>query len=213
MDQMELLISRYPVLASCKEQIEGACTLLIDTYKKDGKVLACGNGGSASDAAHIVGELMKSFTHRRGIGEVRDKLYDTLPKEDAAFISENLEGALAAVSLLGETSLISAYANDVSPEMIYAQQVLGLGRNGDSLIGITTSGNSKNVVRAVQTAKALGMHTIGLTGESGGLLKEYCDVCICVPEKETYKVQELHLPVYHAICLIVEEYFFPEPRY
>ena len=212
MNQLELLISRYPALASCKAQIEEACAMLIDTYEKDGKVLACGNGGSASDAAHIVGELRKSFTRHRDIGDVRSKLYDTLPEEDASFISENLEGALAAVSLLGETALVSAYANDVSPEMIYAQQVLGLGRKGDSLIGVTTSGNSKNVVRAVQTAKALGIRTIGLTGESGGLLKDLCDVCICVPEKETYQVQELHLPVYHAICLIVEEHFFPEPR-
>lgn len=205
---LELLISRYPVLEACREDIQKAFDLMRETYEKDGKVLTCGNGGSASDAAHIVGELMKSFTLRRDIGKAREQLFAALPGEDAQYIADHLEGALAAVSLQGELALSTAFSNDVSPEMVYAQQVLGLGRQGDSLIGLSTSGNSKNVVRAVQVAKALGLHTIGMTGCGGGLLKEYCDVCIRVPETETYKIQELHLPVYHTLCLMLESHFF-----
>lgn len=205
---LDSLILRYPKLELCKNEIEAAFNLLCTTYKNQGKVLTCGNGGSASDAEHIVGELMKSFKCERDIGGIREKLFDYLPKAEANYISENLEGALAAISLQNETALYTAYSNDVSSEMIYAQQVFGLGKKGDSLIAISTSGNSRNILRAVQLARTMGLYTIGMTGNSGGNLKKYCDVCICVPEVETYLVQELHLPVYHTICLMLEQYFF-----
>lgn len=205
---LNLLFSRYPKLELCKTEIEAAFNLLCNTYEKQGKVLTCGNGGSASDAEHIVGELMKSFRLGRDIGGIRGKLFDYLPESEAEYISENLEGALAAISLQNETAFNTAYANDVSPEMVYAQQVFGLGKKEDSLIAISTSGNSSNVLRAVQMAKTMGLHTIGMTGCSGGSLKKYCDACICVPETETYMVQELHLPVYHTICLMLEQHFF-----
>ena len=208
MDQLNLLLSRYPALSCCRQEILSAFELLRDTYTQKGKVLACGNGGSASDAAHIVGELMKSFARHRDIGEAKEKLFRTLPQEDAQYIADRLEGALGAVSLHGEVALVSAFANDVAPDLIYAQQVLGLGRPGDTLIALSTSGNSANVVRAVQTARALALHTIGLTGQGGGKLAACCDVCIRVPETETFRVQELHLPIYHTLCLMLEDTFF-----
>ena len=208
MTHLELLLSRYPALAPCREDIQRAFALLQDAYAGGGKLLACGNGGSASDAAHIVGELMKSFARPRDIGSARQRLCDALPEADAAYLAAGLEGALPAVSLHGEVALVSAFANDAAPDLIYAQQVLGLGRPGDSLLALSTSGNSKNVVRAVQTAKALGLGTVGLTGRGGGALAKWCDVCVRVPETETYRVQELHLPVYHALCRMLEDHFF-----
>lgn len=210
MDQLNLLLSRYPALSCCRQEILSAFELLRDTYTQNGKVLACGNGGSASDAAHIVGELMKSFARHRDIGIAREKLFHALPREDAQYMADRLEGALSAVSLHGEVALVSAFSNDVAPDLIYAQQVLGLGRPGDTLIALSTSGNSANVVRAVQAAHALGLHTIGLAGQGGGKLAAWCDVCIRVPETETFRVQELHLPIYHALCLMLEDAFFSE---
>lgn len=208
MNQLELLLTRYPALKVCENDVEKAYRLLENTYEQDGKTLACGNGGSASDAAHIVGELMKSFVKMRGIGNAEQKIKDTLDKEEADYIVKNLQGTLSAISLHGELALVSAFANDVAPDMIFAQQVLGYGKKGDSLIAMSTSGNSANVVRAVQVANALGLHTIGLTGQKGGKLKEICACCICVPETETFKIQELHLPVYHTLCLMLEQRFF-----
>ena len=210
MEHLELLLKRYPQLEPCKESICSAYSNLRDTYENGGKLLACGNGGSASDAAHIVGELMKSFVLKRDIGPVANRLREQLPEEEAEYLIENLQGALSAISLHGELALVSAYANDVASDMIYAQQVLGYGKAGDSLLAISTSGNSSNVVRAAEVAKALGLHTFGLTGQSGGRLKDICDVCICVPETETFQVQELHLPVYHTLCLMLESHFFGE---
>lgn len=208
MTHLELLISRYPVLEQCRSEIEKAFELLCKTYDRKKKVLTCGNGGSASDAMHIVGELMKSFVLHRDIKGAREKLFAILEDDDARYIAERLEGALPAVALQGEIALSTAFSNDVAPDLVYAQQVLGLGCEGDCLVGLSTSGNSPNVVRAVQTAKALGLHTIGMTSSRGGKLKECCDVCICVPETETFKVQELHLPVYHTLCLMLEERYF-----
>ena len=210
MDDLELLIRRYPRLAPCAESVRRAYECLQETYDYDGKVLACGNGGSASDAAHIVGELMKSFVRRRTVGPLAARLRELAPPEEADYLLGNLQGTLCAMSLFGEPALISAFANDVQPDLIYAQQVLGYGRAGDSLIAISTSGNSANVVHAVQVAKAVGLHTIGMTGSAGGRLKELCDVCICVPETETFMVQELHLPVYHTLCLMLEAHYFGE---
>ena len=195
------LITRYPALNICRADIENAVETLIDCYKNGGKLLLCGNGGSSADCDHIVGELMKGFLEKR---ELSGALKEALGEE----FSSHLQGSLPAISLSSFTGLNSAFANDVDPDFVYAQSVLGLGKKGDVLIGISTSGNSRNVVNAVKVAKALGMKIISMTGESGGKLREMTDICIAVPEKETFKVQELHLPVYHTLCAAVEKHFF-----
>lgn len=198
----EEMISRYPALEACRADVEKAAEMMTDTFRAGGKLLTCGNGGSASDAMHIVGELMKGFVLARKLGtDMREKLDDD-------YLSDNLQGALPAVSLIGEAALSTAYANDCAPDLAFAQQVLGLGRAGDMLLGITTSGNSKNVLYAAKVARAQGMKVIMLTGEGGGKAAQLADVTIAVPEKETFKVQEYHLPVYHALCLAIEEEFF-----
>ncbi len=198
------LYTRYPALISCSTDIEGAAALMIDGFRNGGKLLTCGNGGSASDAEHIVGELMKAFVLPRKLSkEMCDKL-------DDEYLSSNLQGALPAVSMIGESALSTAYANDCAPDLAFAQQVLGLGRDGDMLLGISTSGNSKNVVYAAKVARAQGLKVIMLTGEGGGKCAQLADIAIRVPEKETFKVQEYHLPVYHALCLAIEEEFFGE---
>jgi len=196
------LTDRYPALSACRPDIEAACQLMIDSFRAGGKLLACGNGGSAADAQHIVGELMKSFVLPRHLPE---EVYRRL---DDVYLCANLQGALPAISLIGESALTTAYANDCAPDLAFAQQVLGLGRPGDMLLGITTSGNSKNVLYAAKVARAQGMKTIMLTGAGGGQAAQLADVIICVPETETFKVQEYHLPVYHALCLAIEEEFF-----
>lgn len=196
------LTDRYPALSVCRGDIEAAAQLLTDCFRAGGKLLVCGNGGSAADAQHIVGELMKSFVlPRRLPEEVRGRLNDD-------YLAANLQGALPAISLIGESALTTAYANDCAPDLAFAQQVLGLGRPGDALLGITTSGNSKNVLYAAKAARAQGMKTVMLTGAGGGKAAALSDVIVCVPETETYKVQEYHLPVYHALCLAIEEEFF-----
>ncbi len=195
------LITRYPVLRSCRDDIERAIDTIISCYNNGGKLLLCGNGGSSSDCDHIVGELMKGFLEKR---ELTASLKEELGEE----FSSHLQGSLPAISLSSFTGLNSAFANDVDPDFVYAQSVLGLGKKGDVLIAISTSGNSRNVVNAVKVARALGMKCISMTGESGGKLRDMTDICIAVPEKETFKVQELHLPVYHTVCASVEKYFF-----
>lgn len=192
------LFERYPQLNTCACEIEKALTLMIDTYKKGGKILVCGNGGSASDADHIVGELMKGFLKKREVTDER------IPQE----LREKLQGALPAISLCAHTALITATANDNDADMIFAQQVYGYANENDLLIAISTSGNSKNVVNAVKVAKALGVKVITLTGEKGGELKSLSNVTICAPSTETYKIQEYHLPIYHYLCARVEEEFF-----
>ena len=198
------LVTRYPALAVCRADIEKAAQIMIDSFKDGKKLLTCGNGGSASDAEHIVGELMKAFVLPRKLGK------ELCEKLDDPYLSDNLQGALPAVSMIGESALSTAYANDCAPDLAFAQQVLGLGREGDVLLGISTSGNSKNVVYAGKVARVQGMKVIMLTGEAGGKCAELADVAIRVPEKETFKVQEYHLPVYHALCLAIEEEFFGE---
>lgn len=196
------LTVRYPALSACRPDIEAAAQLMIDSFRVGGKLLTCGNGGSAADAQHIVGELMKSFVLPRQLPEsVRSRL-------DDEYLSANLQGALPAVSLIGESALTTAYANDCAPDLAFAQQVLGLGRPGDVLLGVTTSGNSKNVLYAAKTARAQGMKVVMLTGANGGKASDLADVTVRAPETETFKVQEYHLPVYHALCLAVEEAFF-----
>ena len=201
MELIEELYVRYPQLRSCEGAIGCALDLLLACYRGGGKVLTCGNGGSAADAEHIVGELMKKFRRHRAVDP---EIAAQLPPE----LVSKLEGALPAVSLVSMSGILTAFANDVAWETAFAQQVLGLGRAGDVLIALSTSGNSANCVNAALVAKAKGMKVISLTGAAGGRLAELADAAVCVPETETYKVQELHLPVYHALCARVEEELF-----
>ena len=193
-----MLYDKYPVLQECKQEIENALLLMVETYKNGGKILVCGNGGSAADSEHIVGELMKGFKLKRPVKDER------IPEEFRA----GLQGALPAISLCSQEALISAFMNDVEPDMIYAQQVYGYGKPEDLVIGISTSGNSKNVVNAIRIAKDLGLKTIALTGRNLGELDKIASVTIKVPASETYRVQEYHLPVYHYLCAKVEAEFF-----
>lgn len=207
-DILKHLICCYPELEGCKGDIEKSFHILIQTYENGGKVLICGNGGSAADSEHIVGELMKGFILKRDLtGEHREKLM-TAFSEDGRYLADNLQGALPAISLVSQSALTSAYINDVAADMVFAQQVYGYGQASDVLVGLSTSGNSKNVVNALKVAKAFGLKTIGMTGEKGGSMDDLCDVTIKVPVDETYKVQEYHMPVYHALCAMIEEEFF-----
>jgi len=202
------LENKYPELSICLNDIQKTYGILKKTYNEKGKVLLCGNGGSASDCEHIVGELMKGFLLNRPIDEsLKTKLMNEFSVE-GELIGHHLQKALPAISLVSQTSLISAISNDVSPDMIFAQQVLAYGVKGDTVLGISTSGNSKNVLYALQVAKVLGLNTVGLTGATGGSLKDVCDVTICVPYHHTLDVQERHLPIYHALCAMLEEEYF-----
>lgn len=202
------LISRYPSLSTCAEQIKAADSVIIDTYENGGKLMVCGNGGSCADSEHIVGELMKGFLSLRPLDDVyKSELKAINPELDDDMLSK-LQGALPAIALTGHDGLSTAFLNDVDPSLTFAQQLFGLGNCGDVFVGITTSGNSENVCKAAQLAKALGIKVIGLTGAKGGKLKEIADVCVCVPETETFKVQELHLPIYHYLCASAEKHFF-----
>lgn len=201
MEIIEELYVRYPQLTSCKEEVGKAFDILLTCYRDGGKVLTCGNGGSAADAEHIVGELLKKFKKHRGVpGTVSAKLRPEL--------AAKLEGALPAVSLVSMSGILTAFANDVSWETAFAQQVLGLARPGDVLIALSTSGNSANCVAAAEVMKAVGGCTIALTGADESKLSAIADVAIRVPARETYAVQELHLPVYHALCAAVESALF-----
>ena len=202
------LFSRYPALESCKKDIENACSAVIDCYSNKGLLLLCGNGGSCADADHIVGELMKSFEKRRPVDKDLEDGLKSVSNERGEYIAKKLQSALPAISLNAHSSLISAISNDMDPSLIFAQQVAGYGREGDLLIAISTSGNSQNIVDAVITAKAKGLTVIGLTGQSGGKMKQYCDIPICVPSQSTPEIQEFHLPIYHTICKAVENSFF-----
>ncbi len=205
---IELLVERYPSLAPIKDDIVAAYLLLAESYQNGGKLLIAGNGGSAADAEHMVGELMKSFKLRR---KVENDFAQKLIAEDQELgkvLAENLQGALPAIALDGHLSLSTAYMNDCEPLLCFAQQVNGFGRPGDVFVGISTSGNSKNVLYAAVAARAKGMKVLGLTGANDSKLKELSDVCIQAPQTETYMVQELHLPIYHCLCLMLEDKFF-----
>ena len=207
-EQLNILIERYPQLAVCKEDIKKAYELLETTYSNGRKLLVCGNGGSASDSEHIVGELMKEFKLKRKVYSDHAAALKAIDPELGQVLADNLQGALPAISLTGHSSLQTAFMNDAVPELVFAQQVNGYGKPGDVFLGISTSGNSKNVLYAAVNAKAKGLKVIGLTGAKENKLMKYADVCIRVPETETYKIQELHLPVYHCLCLMLEEHFF-----
>jgi D-sedoheptulose 7-phosphate isomerase len=205
---LENLLNRYSKLFPLKEEIKNAVEIIVNSYRNGGKVLVCGNGGSGSDADHIVGELMKSFEGERPLDPVFQKRIREISDDRGEMLANKLQQGLPAVSLTVHNALITAIANDINADVIFAQQVTGLGNKGDILIGLSTSGNSKNVIDAFIVAKAKGLITIGLTGETGGKMKDFCDVLINVPEKRTAYVQELHLPVYHAICMMIENEMF-----
>lgn len=208
MDKMTELMQRYPQLACCKADMEKAMELLRQMYHSGGKLLACGNGGSCADCEHIVGELMKSFLIHRPLTDAVKENLDELFPEDAEVFYKCMQRGIPAISLPSQVAVLSAYVNDVDPEYFYAQLVQGYAKAGDVVICISTSGNSKNVVRAAQMAKALGLKTLALTGMKDSKLSALCDVTVQVPETETFKIQELHLPVYHYLCAQLEEELF-----
>ena len=208
MRHIDLLVERYPSLESARNDIVAAYLLLEESYENGGKLLVAGNGGSAADAEHIVGELMKGFKlPRKPKADFVEKLVAE-NHELGSVLAENLQGALPAIALEGHHALSTAYMNDCEPLLCFAQQVNGYGKSGDVFLGISTSGNSKNVLFAAITAHARGMKVIGLTGAKDSKLKDMSDVCIKAPQTETYMIQELHLPIYHCLCLMLEDKFF-----
>ena len=198
------LVERYAALSPIKADIEAAVEKIIESYKNGGKVLLCGNGGSASDSDHVAGELLKGFLSKRvPVGEELSRLENQL-SEDAI----KLQRGIPAIPLPQLSGVLSAFANDVDPSLVYAQLVYALGKKGDVLVAFSTSGNSANVVKAAKCARALGIFVISMTGKSGGKLLECSDICLRAPEAETFKIQEYHLPIYHAICAEVEYELF-----
>ena len=207
---VDLLITRYPRLEVCRGDVLKAYELMEECYEHDGKLLIAGNGGSAADSEHIAGELMKRFKTPRPVPAAFAEKLKSIAAERGEGLSKNLERSLMAIPLVAHESLTTAYINDVDGLGVFAQQLYGFGREGDVFLGISTSGNSKNVMSATVVARALGIKVIGLTGKSGGELAEIADVAIRVPEDETYMIQEMHLPVYHCLCLMLEDRFFGE---
>jgi D-sedoheptulose 7-phosphate isomerase len=209
MNSIDLLIGRYPKLIGCRADILRASELLNAVFEKGGTLFTCGNGGSAADADHIVGELAKGFVKKRPVGpELCEKLKGAYP--DGAEFASRLQKGLPAVSLHSQSALLTAYMNDCDPSMVYAQALLALSKPGDALLALSTSGNSANVVNAAKLAKVLGVTVIALTGERESKLSDLADCAVRVGDTETYRVQELHLPVYHWLCLKAEEFFFEE---
>ena len=208
MKQIDLLTERYPKLSPCAEDILKAYETLEQAYAQGRKLLVCGNGGSASDSEHIVGELMKEFKLKRKIYAGQADAMKAIDPYMGDYLANNLQGALPAIALTGHSALSTAFMNDSESVLVFAQQVNGYGKPGDVFLGISTSGNSMNVIYAAMTAKARGLKVLGLTGQRESRLSRLADVCIQVPETETYKIQELHLPVYHCLCLMLEERFF-----
>lgn len=199
---------RHPDVIPLKEDILHTAELIITAYRNGGKLLLCGNGGSCADCDHIVGELMKGFLLKRPLEEsLQQKLKETFGSEGEV-LGKKLQRALPAISLAAHPALLTAFANDVDTDLFFAQQVIGYGGKNDVLIGISTSGNAKNVSAAVMTAKALGITTLGLTGKGGGLLKKFADFCIIAPAQDTYRIQEYHLVIYHFLCAYVEAEMF-----
>lgn len=205
---IDLLLKRYPELEGCKNEIIESYLLMEKCYKNGGKILVAGNGGSAADAEHMVGELMKGFVLPRKLDQnYREKLISA-NGEMGEVLADNLQGALPAIALDGHFALSTAYMNDCEPTLCFAQQVNGFGNPNDVLVGISTSGNSKNVMYAATVARAKGMKIVGLTGSKDSKLSAFADVCVKVPNTETYMIQELHLPIYHCWCLMIEDRFF-----
>ncbi len=210
MKYINQLIERYPCLDICKKDIEAAASVLIESFKNGGKLLVAGNGGSCADSDHIIGELLKSFVKKRTPSEDFINQLKTIDEDTGAYLADKLQGSLPAIALTNNTALMTASLNDVDGNVMFAQQVNGYGLKGDVFLGISTSGNSKDIIYPTVVAKAKGLKTIALTGKNGGKLKSLADICIVVPQNETFMIQELHLPVYHALCLEIEEAFWPE---
>ena len=208
MDYLQQLIERYPVLEPVKPDLSRAFQVMAECFAKGGKLLIAGNGGSAADSEHIVGELMKNFVKKRKLPDSFLKEIEKNDSEASAYLKKNLQPGLPAIALSNHASLNTACINDIDGNICFAQQVCGYGIEGDVLLGISTSGNAKNIMYAALTAKAKNMKVIILTGGSGGFLPKHADVSIIVPETETYMIQELHSPVYHCLCLMLEEHFF-----
>lgn len=205
---LEDLFARYPALSCCKPDIKKSAESLIQAFQAGKKLLVCGNGGSAADSEHIVGELMKAFKLERRLDvTIQTTIREHYP-DVAEELIENLQGAVPAISLVSETALMTAFGNDMSAQLVYAQQVLSYGQPGDVLLAITTSGNSSNVLHAARIAKIRRVQVIALTGEIGGKIKNLSDICICAPSKVTYLIQEYHLPIYHCLCACVENELF-----
>ena len=206
--ELVTLQQRYPDIESCIPSVAEAYHVLRTTFSSGGKLLICGNGGSASDSDHIVGELMKGFELKRPIGANLRARLTQIGQERGAYLADRLQGALPTISLSSHAALSTAISNDVAGDMVFAQQVLGYGQKGDALIGISTSGNSANILNALHVAQALEFNTIGLTGKSGGAMRSLCHTTICVPYERTLEIQERHLAIYHALCLMLEQDFF-----
>lgn len=199
------LIKNYPVLGDRADHFTKAAEIMINAFKNGGKLLVCGNGGSSADADHIAGELMKGFMLPRPLPPELGRRLESSDPVWGPRLAAKLQRAFPAIALTQHTALSTAYANDEDPALVFAQQLAGYGRAGDVFLGISTSGCAENVCAAAAAARALELAVIGLTGEGGGKLAAYCDVCIDVPERTVYRVQELHLPVYHCLCLAVEK--------
>ncbi|NLN30854.1 MAG: SIS domain-containing protein [Bacteroidales bacterium] len=205
---LDELIRNYPELSELRDSIDKVSGIIVKCYTAGGKLLICGNGGSSSDSCHIAGELMKSFERERPLDvSLKNRLAD-ISADRGKYLADKLEHGLPAISLSAHSSLITAICNDIDPQLIFAQQILGYGEEKDVLLAISTSGNSENIIDACITARAMNMTVVGMTGRSGGKMKEYCDILINVPREKTASVQEIQLPVYHTICRIVEEYFY-----
>lgn len=203
-----LLIERYPKLTSIRQEIIDAYLLMEESYENGGKLLIAGNGGSAADSEHIVGELMKSFKIPRPVSEIYGEKLKSIDPVRGIALTKNLECALMAIPLVTHEALTTAYINDVDGCGVFAQQLFGYGRKGDVFLGISTSGNSTNIMNATVVARASGIKVVGLTGSNGGELANVADVAVKVPEADTYMIQELHLPIYHCWCLMLEDHFF-----
>lgn len=205
---LDSLLARYPQLQVVADNIMDAFNILVECYENGGKLLIGGNGGSAADSEHIVSELMKSFVKHRAPNEEMMTKLKAVDQELGTFLGKYLHGALPAIAIDGHVGLTTACQNDDHPQVSFAQQVYGYGCKGDVFMGISTSGNSENIILSAITAKAKGMKLIGLTGEKESRLSSIVDVCIKVPEIETYRIQELHLPIYHCLCMMLEDRFF-----
>lgn len=204
-EHLNNLIKCYSSLEICQNDIEKAFELINVSLKKGGKILACGNGGSAADAQHLVGELMKNFLKNRPLPKSLQKSLENIAGQRGGYIASKLQGAFPAIALTGQDAFFTAFINDVDPSLVFAQQIYALGNKGDVLISISTSGNSTNIVDAIYVAKAMELVTVGLTGANGGKMADLCDISIKVPAEATPPVQELHIPVYHTLCAMLEE--------
>ena len=204
MSKLDDLITKYPKLLECRIDIQKTTEMLVKSFSRGKRLYILGNGGSAADALHIAGELVKSFVVERALDS---EFVNNITDHE---LVRNLQGALPAIALVENTAFATAYSNDCDSAYAFAQQVYAYVREGDCVLGISASGNSKNVINALKAAEGRNAILLGLTGADGGEIKKICDICVCVPEVETYKVQELHLPIYHTICLMLEEYFWPE---